>query len=232
VLHIVLEGSLKLIEDRYDSAFTREAYHAVKSGQMNPLEYSNALKEYQYLKDTLVIRSFVEKWDVSIIDIDLELRRLERGYGWRPDLIIIDYTDLMVGREKKYYRNETESQRAAYRDVKRLTNRGYAVWTASQAQRPSKKDMEAQHILYSNSVADTYEKVRAADFLGSLNQTPDEKRAKTMRLYYEMYRDNAAGQLVQIRSDPENMQMVEDPTLVPQRPAQQAKPTGQQTRAL
>ncbi len=157
---------------------------------------------------------------MSVLDIEAELRRLLRNFGWRPDLIIIDYADLMTGREKKYYRNETESQRAAYRDVKRLTNRGYAIWTASQAQRPSKKQMEDMHVLYSNSVADTYEKVRAADYLGSLNQTPDEKKANTMRLYFEMYRDNLADQLVQIRSIGATMQMYEDSKLVPQQPAQ------------
>lgn len=232
VLHIVLEGSKALIQDRYDSSFTREAYHAVKTGRMDPREYALALKEYEYLKGTCVIRSFVDKWDVSILDIDAELRRLERNHGWRPDLLIIDYADLMTGRHPELYRSETQSQRAAYRDVKRLTSRQYAIWTASQATRPNTKQMEEQHILYSNSVADTYEKVRAADFLGSLNQTPDEKNAKTMRLYHEMYRSNAAGQMASIYADSENMQMYEDPRLAPQEPASSNGGQLHQMRAL
>jgi hypothetical protein len=213
VLHVVLEGSLGLIVDRYDSAFLRESYREVKTGTMDPKAYALALKEYQYFKGTCVVRSFVDQWDISVLDIDSELRRLERNHGWKPDLIIIDYADLMTGRERQFYRTETESQRAAYRDIKRLAGRGYGVWTASQARRPSDKQMETAHILFSNSAADTYEKVRVADFWGSLNQTNDEKTAKTMRLYYEMYRDNAAGILKQIRADSDKMWMHEDPQL-------------------
>ena len=235
VLHIVLEGSRSLIATRYDSAFTREAYSEVKSGQMNPGQYALALKEYQYFRETLVLRSFVDKWEVNVLDIDQCLRRLHRNYGWRPHQIIIDYADLMTGRDKKYYRTETESQRAAYRDVKRLSSRGYAVWTVSQATRPSTKDMEKEHILYSNSVADTYEKVRAADFLGSLNQTPDEKSLNTMRMFLEMYRDNASmAKPIQIVANWENMQMYENSTLAPQQPSTQNQSPGLgyiQTRA-
>lgn len=206
VLHVVLEGSRRLIEDRYDSAFLQEVYAAVKSGDIDVRKYQMALKEYQMLKDTLVLRAFIDKWDFNIIDIDNELRDLERNHDWRPDLIIIDYADLMTGRDKKYYRTETESQRAAIRDVKRLSTRDYAIWTASQAQRP-KKDDTAEDILTSRSIADTYEKVRAADFLGSLNQTAQEKESGFMRLHAEMYRDNKAGQTLTVRCALERMQI-------------------------
>lgn len=208
VLHIVLEGSRRLIEDRYDSAFLQETYGSIKAGDMDTRKYQMAMKEYHMFRDTLVLRAFTDRWDFSVIDIDNELRDLERNHGWRPNLIIIDYADLMTGRDKKYYRTETESQRAAIRDVKRLTNREYAVWTASQAQRP-KKDSTAEEILTSRSIADTYEKVRAADFLGSLNQSAQEKEDKVMRLHAEMYRDNAATDTWTMSCDLERMQIVQ-----------------------
>jgi hypothetical protein len=57
----------------------------------------------------------------------------------------------------------------------------------------------------SRQVADAYDKVRVADFIGSLNQTLDEKTAGVMRLYAEMYRDNAAGQWLAVQADLERM---------------------------
>ena len=215
VLHIILEGSLKLIEDRYESAFLNEIYADVKLGDMSVEKYQMAVKEYQMLQDSLVLRSWVEKWDINALDIDAELRELERDHGWRPDLIVIDYVDLMTGREKRYYKNETESQHAAVRDVKRLTNRGYAIWTATQAQRPTQKDLETEGILMSTNVSYAYEKVRACDFGGSLNQTLLEKEHKVMRMHAEMYRDNEAGQTITVGCDMERMQIWQDPAAIP-----------------
>lgn len=207
VLHIVLEGNRKLIADRYEAAFLREVYHDVKAGNLSGDKYSQALKEYQLLKDALVIRDFSDRWDFNILDIDMVLRDLERNHGWRPHLIVIDYADLMTGREKKFYRTETESQRAAWRDVKRLTNRGYAIWSAAQAQRPKDRQLEHAHLLKSNHVADTYEKVRCCDAFGSLNATPEETKptVNVIRIYQEKYRDNEADQWMTMKFERDKM---------------------------
>jgi len=218
-LHVVLEGSRRLVENRYDAAFTGELYANIKGGEMSPSNYRLIHQEFEWLKSMLYIRSYVEKWDVNILDIEEELAVLKKSRGFEPRLIIIDYADLMTGRDKKFYRTETESQRAAYRDVKRLTNRGYAIWTASQAQRPKEGAADKRHRLTSSSIADTYEKVRAADFLGSLNQTSAEKSIaqkdqngfNCIRLYAEMYRDNQADIEITVASDPDKMRIWEHP---------------------
>lgn len=219
VLHVVLEGSRALIENRYHSGITGELYANVKAGQMSAQSYHAAMQEYEWMRGMLVIRSFVDKWDVNILDIDQELRDLKRSRGFDPKLIVVDYMDLMTGRDKKYYRNETESQRAAYRDGKRLAGRGYALWTAAQAQRPKKEDHDTAAVLTSSSAADTYEKVRACDFWGSLNQTNAERSAAlkkdighyVMRVHAEMYRDNPAGLTLTMASDPDHMRIWQAP---------------------
>lgn len=207
VLHIVLEGSRALIEDRYESALTKEIYGNVKSGQIDPRRYQLAMQEYQYLRDLLVIRSWVDEWDVNITHIDGELRELQRDFGWRPQLIVIDYADLMTGRNPHQYRNQNQSQHAAIRDIKRLASRGYAIWTATQAKRPDGNKAEGEHLLHSWDVADCYEKPRAVDFFGSINQTISEKDAGVMRAYAEMFRENKAGQYITLGCDLDRMQV-------------------------
>lgn len=200
VAHFVFEGSRKQVENRYDAAFMDEFYNKVKRGACDAEKFHAAQREYELLKGRLVICGFTDRWDYNVADIDEKLKLLRRSSGFVPKLVIVDYGDLLGGRER-HYRNEYEKQRAAFRDLKSLANKGYAVWTASQAQRPEKGAEEKPHELKARQISEAYEKVRVADFLGSLNQTLDEKKGCSMRLYAELYRDNAADQTLTVHAD-------------------------------
>jgi replicative DNA helicase len=202
--HFVFEGSRRQVENRYDASFSGELYNKVKLGDTTSELYHKAFRNYQLLRGLLVVSGFTERWDYSVVDIHEELKTLRRAYGFIPKLVIVDYGDLLTGREKRY-RNEYERQKAAFRDLKSLANRGYALWTASQAQRPEKgADVKADFVK-SRQIADAYEKIRVSDFIGSLNQTLDEKDAKVMRLYAELYRDNAADRWLPVEADLDRM---------------------------
>lgn len=210
VLHCVFEGSRKQVELRYDTAFVRENYGKVKRGDISHDGFMSMQREYDFLKHKLVVRGFTDSWDYTVMHVQDELRELKQRHGFVPELIIIDYGDLLGGRDKHYH-NETAKQQAAYRDLKSLSNRGYAVWTASQAQRPKEGAEDSAHLLKSRDIADAYAKVRVADFIGSLNQTRDERKQGSIRLYAELYRDNAAEQILVARSDFSQMRIWAEP---------------------
>ena len=213
VLHCVFEGSRAQVVNRYDTAFSEELYSKVKTGDMDNKRYELLLSEYKMLAQKLVVRAFVDRWDYSVLDVHEEVRALKRESGWEPQLIIVDYGDLLRGREK-HYNSETEKQRAAFRDLKSLANRGYGLWTASQAQRPKEGDEERAHFLRSRNIADAYDKVRVADYLGSINATRQEKLARIARLLAELYRDNEAESTTVVRADFSRMLIREEPGLV------------------
>ena len=200
VAHFVFEGSRKQVENRYDASFMDELYNKVRRGNTDAQSYQKAYRSYQHLKNKLYIRGFTDRWDYSVPDIDGVLKDLWRSRGWKPDLVIVDYGDLLTGREKRY-RNDQEQQKAAFRDLKSLANKGYALWTASQARRPKEGVEDKAHILKSREIADSYEKVRMADFIGSLNMTPLERQSGIMRLYAELYRDNAADRWMLVKAN-------------------------------
>lgn len=200
VLHVVLEGSRKMVANRYDTVFAQEEYNTVKYGSFSEETYKRMAFDYQMYSNKLVLRGFTERWDYSAMDIHEEMKELKRLYDWDPELIIVDYGDLLRGRGKGY-KNETDMQRAAFRDLKSLANRGYALWTASQARRPDKDVENTPEILTSRKIAECYDKVRVADFIGSINQTAEERQANQMRLFAELYRDNEAGKVFLVKSD-------------------------------
>jgi hypothetical protein len=200
VLHVVLEGSRKMVANRYDTVFAQEEYNVVKYGSFSEDTYKRMAFDYQMYANKLVLRGLTERWDYSAMDIHDEMKELKRLYDWKPDLIVVDYGDLLRGRDKGY-KNETDTQRAAFRDLKSLANRGYALWTASQARRPDKDVDAAPEILTSRKIAECFDKVRVADFIGSINQTAEERQANQMRLFAELYRDNEAGKVFLVKSD-------------------------------
>ncbi len=213
VAHFVFEGSRKQTEARYDAGVMEELYHVVKNGNIDGARYAREWQRYQHYKGLLWIRGFTERWDYSIVDIHEELKRLKRQRGWEPDLVIVDYGDLLRGRDK-VYPNETEKQKAAFRDMKSLANRGYGVWTASQARRPEKGRENVVHFIHAREIADCYDKVRVADFLGSINSTVEERAAFMARLLAEMYRDNEANSSLLVRADFSRMIIREEGGLV------------------
>lgn len=206
VLHILLEGSMKQLETRYDAAFSNELYNRIKYGAME--NYSVLWEEYQQFKHRLVGRSFTDGWDVNVLDIDNEIKSLKREEGWAPQMLIIDYGDLMGCRGSA--RSEQEKQQYAFRDLKTLAQKGpYSTWTACQAQRPD-SDNDMPTILKSRKIASCYEKVRIADFLGTINWTPAEREANVCRLYAEYYRDNAADSISVVKCDFSRMLFTEE----------------------
>ena len=227
VLHLIFEGSRQQLEDRYDTYFFEEVYTTVKSGKTTPQAYKKAWEEYQHFKRKLVIRAYTDSWDHSILDVEAELNDLRMGHGWKPDMIIIDYLDLLRGRNGPYSQ-KWEGQVDACRDCKTLANRGYAVWSASQANIELKTYEMKEHIINANQVAGGKEKIRIVDFAGSLNSTMEEQSKGMLRVAPLVYRDNASGKPFTVGVDAPRMRFglpIESPSNGVTAPGQQQAPT-------
>lgn len=205
VLYIVLEGGREQAEDRFEAAFTYATAMDLKRGSVDVNRMRAIRDEYRELKDLLVIRGYTkdtDAWNATISDVYAEVTDLRQRRGFRPRLIVIDYGDLLHPREKQ--ESTTRDQAQAFRDMKALCDRdnGYGIWTASQAQRPLKGAVDnPDHIVRSSQIADCYEKVRCADFIGSLNRTSAEAATEKMRIFAELYRSAPAGRLIEVRTD-------------------------------
>jgi len=74
----------------------------------------------------------------------------------------------------------------------------------SQSQRP-KDGPNKETVLRSMSISEAYEKVRIADFVGTLNQTPFEKDAGILRFLADIYRNNTSDVMIRLFCDFERM---------------------------
>jgi replicative DNA helicase len=237
-LMILLEGSWLQTSSRLDAWHTHSLYRDVKRGTFTRETYEQMQSEYRRMKQKLVIRAMTDKWNYSAADIRSELDDLYTQFGWRPDQLIVDYGDLLRSQMKVY--SEEEHQRNAFSDLKAMTTQdhGYSIWSASQAKRPrdekfrpKKKggdpsDGDGSSIIFGKPVlgpkdiADSYNKIRRSDFIGSINQDSEDKLNDIARLYCALYRDNAADRLVRIKQVLDEMRFVDlmDPLNRPDRP--------------
>ncbi len=199
VLHCVLEGGRKGTEDRYDARFAQTMFTAVRQGDISVEMLARMDQDYHTLRQNLVVRAWNDgdtAWAVCFDDIVTELKTLRRDFGWVPELVIVDYGDLLAEKGD----NEYERQKLAYRKLKSLSERqefpghhGYAVCSPSQAQRPDKGADTREHVLRPRDIADSYEKVRVADIVVSLNRTLAEKDHKSARVHLGKYRHDEDG---------------------------------------
>lgn len=221
-LFCIFEGSRHQTENRLEALAAGMLYREVKRGEIDPETFERIMAEYRSMEENLVTRGFTDRWNYTAGDIRSELDDLRSLYGWRPVVIICDYGDLLRSQRGRVT-SEEQHQRDAFGDLKTLTTQddGYAAWTASQARRPweqagkAGKDEEKRHmvwgkpVLRARNVADSYNKIRRSDFIGSINQDAEEKKRGEARLYHELYRDNAAHRVCRIKQDLDRMIFVD-----------------------
>ena len=96
----------------------------------------------------------------------------------KPDVIIIDYADLMRSADRVEARHQELGE--IYKEIRGMSGEiGVPVWTASQTQRSSIQD----DIIEADKIASSYEKIMNADLVISLSRKLEDKANHTGRAH-------------------------------------------------
>jgi replicative DNA helicase len=162
VIHYTLELGEDYVGRRYDAYFTQIPVNVISANKskvesvMEKLPGQLIIKEYAPGKASIsTLESHIQK----CIDLD-----------FKPDLIIIDYVDLL--RSKKNNRERKEEIDDIYVGTKGLA-RGLniPVWSVSQVNRAGAKD----DIIEGDKAAGSYDKIMITDFAASLSRKRQDK---------------------------------------------------------
>jgi replicative DNA helicase len=136
-----------------------------------------------------------------------DLRRMLEHFkarGWKPDLLIVDYADIM--RPEKATDSVTENSKSIYVNLRGLAMaEDIAILTATQTNREGFKAAVAK----AEHVAEDFNKIRIADIVLSLNASEDEQRAGEARIYFAAVRNGAAGFTIRVKQDRSKMKFIE-----------------------
>lgn len=116
----------------------------------------------------------VPAYSLTVESLETELVRLEENEDFIPDVIIVDYADIMKPTDKGEYRNQLDSIWKKLRGL--AQSRKVALFTASQSNRSGLvKDAETQDI------AEDVRKIAHVTSLVAINQTESEKKRGIVR---------------------------------------------------
>lgn len=125
------------------------------------------------------------KFSANVSDIKSDIDILEADEDWIPDVIVVDYADILapedsrvIGRDRY---DETWKMFGNLADIRRAL-----VVTASQTNRQSFNKKNVTQI----DAAEDIRKIANVDVMISLNQTPQEKRQGVMRVAVVAGRDD------------------------------------------
>ena len=186
VYHANYEVNQKTLEDRYESWLTGEPFTKLAATKLLTEEgVERARRLNEAMGKRLVLKgsdrfSSTDPLHKTVKGIARDLQKLEKNYAWRPDLIIVDYADLL--RSPNKHESAYHEANEVFRDLHDLALEGYAILTVSQANERN-VDRNEEHLLYSSQVTQTQEKFRVADFYGSINMSYPNAEGKQERWF-------------------------------------------------
>jgi len=180
VNHYTLELSEDYIGKRYDALFT-----GIDVQQIH-LNRDKVQTEIDKLKGKLIIKEFpMGKTTPNTIENHIQKCR---DLGHPPDLVIIDYVDLLKSKTRSI--DPKDAIDDVYTAVKGMAREiKVPIWTVSQVNRMGAKD----DVIEGDKAAGSYNKMMIADFAMSLSRKRQDKVNGTGRMHVMKNRYGADG---------------------------------------
>ena len=188
VLHYTLELGEDYVGRRYDAFFTNIAVNKV-------LEHRTKVEEtVESLKGELIIKEF-PTGRATISTIEAHIAKV-KSLGIEPDLIIIDYVDLLSSKRKSTDRKfEIDDIYTSAKGLARELN--IPIWSVSQVNRDGSKD----DVIEGDKAAGSYDKMMITDFAMSLSRKKEDKVNNTGRFHVMKNRYGMDGITYIIKAD-------------------------------
>ena len=179
VIHYTLELSEKYVGRRYDACFTEIPVGDVIDNK------DTVKKRVENLRGGLYIREYpAGQATVNTIHAHLE-KCIQQNI--EPDLIIVDYADLLTSKSSKEKRDKLDDIYTSLRGL--ASEMKLPIWTASQVNRSGARE----DIIQGDRMAESYSKMMITDFAMSLSRSAEDKENGTGRWHIMKNRYGADG---------------------------------------
>ena len=179
VIHYTLELNEKYVGRRYDACFTEISVSEIT-------EHKDEVKEkIEGLRGGLYIREY-PAGQATVNTLHAHLEKCKQQ-NINPDLVIIDYADLMTSKSSKEKRDKLDDIFTGLRGL--ATEMKLPIWTASQVNRSGARE----EIIQGDRIAESYSKMMITDFAMSLSRNAEDKENGTGRWHIMKNRYGADG---------------------------------------
>jgi len=181
VVHYTLELNENYVGLRYDTIFTGIEPNKIPE---NPQLIHDLVEQ---INGEIIIKYYPAR-TITSHTIQAHIQQMA-SLGFKPDLIIVDYADLMsaVARTDARY----QELGAVYEEIRGLAGElQVPIWTASQTQRSAIQE----DVIQADKIAESYSKIMTADLVLSISRKLEDKVHKTGRAHIIKNRFGADGQ--------------------------------------
>jgi archaellum biogenesis ATPase FlaH len=201
VYHVTLEMSADQVWKRYVSAIASTSSRLLKSNMKGIKQM--VCDFYDGYGGELIIDERPTK-KFSPRDLDSELDRMNR-MGEMPDLILVDYGDIM--KSDANYTQKHENEGEIYVDLRALcTKYNTSMWVPSQGNRGS----TGKETIENEDVKGAFDKVATADIIMSINMTKEEYQDGIARINVSKNRRGKKNLTIEIDTKYEHSKFVAD----------------------
>lgn len=187
VLHFTHEMSENVVAKRYSARITFRFPKRNDDITAYEKELMDAIKHLMMGN----VRIVYELAGVATIETLRAKVRQVIDIGFKPDLIIDDYPDLLAPTYHKRQRRFELAQ--IFRDLRTLgAEFGVPVWAATQTNRSA----VSKEVVTIVDLAEAFEKAAIADVIVALCQTPEEEENDLCRLYLAKVRDGKSKAMI------------------------------------
>ena len=179
VIHYTLELSEKYVGRRYDACFTEVSVSEITHNKEVVKERLGALRGGLYIREYPAGQA-----TVNTIHAHLE-KCIQQNI--EPDLIIVDYADLLTSKSSKEKRDKLDDIYTSLRGL--ASEMKLPIWTASQVNRSGARE----EIIQGDRMAESYSKMMITDFAMSLSRSAEDKENGTGRWHIMKNRYGADG---------------------------------------
>jgi len=173
VVHYTLELNQAYVGMRYATIFSEVPVANIKDNKEHVKEIIT-----KQCKGELLIKYFPTR-AATVQTLHTHLKTIEL-MGHEPDLILVDYADLLRGMGLKNDAAVRHILGDIYEDLRGMSGEfQIPIWTASQSNRSSLED----EIIGAEKIAESYAKIMTADFVMSLSRKIEDKIANTGRVH-------------------------------------------------
>lgn len=173
VLHYTLELDEDYVARRYDANLLNIPVNNVKSHRDDVESFSETLK------GKLIIKSLMRR-EKTVAYIESHKRLLKSNHNFEPDLIVIDYIDLLKP-AKSIYKDKTEASEDLFTEIRDLGREwNIPIISPSQVNRAGARDM----VVEADKMAGSYAKGMIADISLSLSRLKKDKLNGTCRIHW------------------------------------------------
>ena len=188
VLHYTLELGEDYVGKRYDAFFTQIPVN--KTEQLKP----KAEEIVPKLPGQLIIKEY-PTGRATVSTIESHIAKVA-NMGVKPDLVLIDYVDLLSSRKRTRERKEEIDD--IYGSTKGLARElNIPIWSVSQVNRAGAKD----EIIEGDKAAGSYDKLMLTDFSMSLSRKKEDKVKGTGRFHIMKNRYGMDGLTFAVKAD-------------------------------